>query len=225
MSTYEENHSIAAKAGPFSAVIVTIILFVSLPLLTQIPREKRETRESGALLINIKKAEKPVERKRSQLDDRPKDLTKTQQEKKTSTAPQFELAASSAIGGNLAQTLAIGNISKPSDLKDTFNVSSSLYSTAFKITEVDTPPQVLRSIPPQYPFQAKKNNISGTVTLRFIVNMEGYVVEPNVTESEPSGVFDEAALEAIVKFKFKPAVKNGKAVDCIVNAPMKFELR
>jgi protein TonB len=225
MGTYEENHSIASTAGIFSAIIVTIILFVLLPLLTQIPREKREARESGALLINIKRSEKPVERKRSQLDDRPKDLTRTQQQKRSSGAPQFELASATGVGSNLSQTLAIGNISKPSDLKDKFRVSSSLYDTAFRITEVDTPPQVLRSVPPQYPFQAKKNNIAGTVTLRFIVDTEGNVVEPKVTESEPEGVFEEAALAAIVKFKFKPAIKNGKPVDCIVNAPMKFEIR
>jgi len=79
MSTYEENHSIASTAGFFSAVIVTIILFVALPLLTSLPRQERETKESSALLINVKKAEKPVERKRSQLDDRPRELSRTQQ--------------------------------------------------------------------------------------------------------------------------------------------------
>ncbi|HJX34830.1 MAG TPA: energy transducer TonB, partial [Desulfatiglandales bacterium] len=119
----------------------------------------------------------------------------------------------------------IGNISKPSDLKDTFRVSSSLYDTAFNLTEVDTPPQIIRQIEPQYPFQAKKNNIEGSVTLRFIVNTNGDVVEPKVAKSEPPDIFDEAALQAIVKFKFKPAVKNGRPVDVIVVAPMKFELR
>jgi protein TonB len=225
MGTYEENHSIASTAGIFSAVIVTIILFVLLPLLTQIPREKRETKEGGALLINVKKAEKPAERKRSQLDDRPKELTRTAQQQKSSTAPKFEMANAAGVGANLSQTLVIGNISKPSDLKDTFNVSRSLYDTAFDLKEVDTPPQLLRRVEPIYPFQAKKNNIEGSVTLRFIVNTEGDVVEPKVAQSDPPDIFDEAALQAIMKCKFKPAVKNGRPVDVIVIAPMKFELR
>jgi len=225
MSTYEENHSMASTGGIFSAVIVTIILFVLLPLLTQIPRQHEKTRESGALLINIKKAEKPVERKKSQLDDRPKDLRSTQEQKKSSTAPKFEMVNASGVGANLSQTLVIGNISRPSDLKDSFNISRSLYDTAFDLREVDTPPQVLRKIEPIYPFQAKKNNIEGSVTLRFIVNTDGDVVEPKVASSEPPDIFDEAALQAIMKFKFKPAVKNGRPVDVIVVAPMKFELR
>jgi protein TonB len=225
MSTYEENHTITSTAGIISAVIVTIILFVLLPLLTQIPREKRETKESGALLINVKKAEKPVERKKSQLDDRPKDLTRTTQQQKSSAAPKFEMASASGVGANLSQTLVIGNISKPSDLKDTFNVSRSLYDTAFDLKEVDAPPQLLRRVEPIYPFQAKKNNIEGSVTLRFIVNTDGNVVEPKVASSDPPDIFDEAALQAIMKCKFKPAVKNGRPVDVIVIAPMKFELR
>ncbi|HJX34944.1 MAG TPA: energy transducer TonB [Desulfatiglandales bacterium] len=224
MSTYEENHNIASTAGIFSALIVTIIIFVILPLLTQIPREKRDVRDSGALLINVKKAEKPPPKKTSQLDDKPKELTRTQQQQKSASAPKFEFS-SSTVGANLSQTLAIGNISKPSDLKDTFRVSSSLYDTAFNLTEVDTPPQVIRQIEPQYPFQAKKNNIEGSATLRFIVNTNGDVVEPKISKSEPPDIFDEAALQAIVKFKFKPAVKNGRPVDVIVVAPMKFELR
>jgi len=225
MGTYEENHNIASTAGIFSAVIVTTIIFVLLPLLTQIPREKRETRESGALFINIKKADKPAVRKTSQLDDRPKDLTRTQQQQKSSSAPKFDMLSAGRVGANLSQTLVIGNISKPSELKDTFNISRSLYDTAFDLKEVDTPPQILRKVDPIYPFAAKKNNIEGSVTLRFIVDSEGNVVEPKVAESDPPDIFDEAALNAIMKFKFKPAVKNGRTVDVIVLAPMKFELR
>jgi len=225
MSTYEENHSIASTAGFFSAVIVTIILFVALPLLTSLPRQERETKESSALLINVKKAEKPVERKRSQLDDRPRELSRTQQQQKSSSAPKFEMASAAGVGANLSQTLVIGNISKPSEMKDTFRVSASLYDTAFNLSEVDTGPQILRKVDPIYPFAAKKNNIEGSVTLRFIVDSEGNVVEPKVAEADPPDIFDEAALNAIMKFKFKPAVKNGRPVDVIVLAPMKFELR
>lgn len=225
MATYEENHSIASTAGIFSALIVTVILFVLLPLLTQIPREKRETKESGTLLINIKKADKPVPRKTSQLDDRPKDLTRTQQQQKSSSAPKFDMVSAAGVGANLSQTLVIGNISKPSELKDTFRVSASLYDTAFNLSEVDTGPQILRKVEPIYPFAAKKNGIEGSVTIKFIVDSDGNVVEPKVAEADPPDIFDEAALNAIMKFKFKPAIKNGRPVDVIVLAPMKFELR
>ena len=65
----------------------------------------------------------------------------------------------------------------------------------------------------------------GKVVLRFIVDSKGDVIEPEVTESEPERMFDDAAMEAILKYRFKPAEKYGKPVDCIVIAPMAFQLR
>jgi periplasmic protein TonB len=33
-----------------------------------------------------------------------------------------------------------------------------------------------------------------------------------VIESQPKGIFDEAAMKAVLKFKYKPRVENGRAV-------------
>ena len=40
----------------------------------------------------------------------------------------------------------------------------------------------------------------------------GDVFDPFVIESEPKGVFDKAALEAIAKFKYKPRYEDDRAV-------------
>jgi len=103
--------------------------------------------------------------------------------------------------------------------------SNDKTGNAYLIAEVDVPPQVLTSMPPIYPVEAKKENIEGTVTLRFIVTKEGTVMEPEIIESNPAGVFDEATIEAIKQYTFKPGIKNGEAVDVIVHVPMRYELR
>jgi TonB family protein len=104
------------------------------------------------------------------------------------------------------------------------DVMSAFEANAYALSEVDQPPRIIRKIDPLYPFAAKRKNIQGKVTLRFIVTKEGRVVEPSVVKGDPPDVFDNSALKAILRWRFKPAIKDGKAVDVIIIAPLKFEL-
>lgn len=96
--------------------------------------------------------------------------------------------------------------------------------TAYELSEVDQPPRIIRTNDPLYPFDARRKGVQGSVTLRFIVTKEGNVVELSVVKGDPPGIFDDSALKAIVRWKFKPAIKDGKEVDVIIVAPLKFEL-
>ena len=49
--------------------------------------------------------------------------------------------------------------------------------------------------------------------LEFSVTELGAVRDPVVLEAEPPGVFDQAALDAVGKFKYKPKVIDGEAVE------------
>ncbi len=94
----------------------------------------------------------------------------------------------------------------------------------FKINEVDQPPAVVSASMPRYPFSAAKEGIEGKVVVKMVIDSDGKVREPEVFKAEPEGIFDEAALEAIGRYEFKPAVKDGKNVDCIVYMPIVFAL-
>ena len=67
-------------------------------------------------------------------------------------------------------------------------------------------------VTPQYPRRALARGIEGYVMLEFTVTKTGAVVSPRVIESEPSGVFDAAAIKAALRFKYKPRVVDGVAV-------------
>ena len=67
-------------------------------------------------------------------------------------------------------------------------------------------------VPPEYPMRASEDNVEGFVTLRFHVNETGSVEDPEVIRSEPPGVFDKAALRAVMRWKFQPLIRNGKPV-------------
>ena len=94
----------------------------------------------------------------------------------------------------------------------------------FELSEVDRPPSAVRKIDPLYPFAAKRNRIQGAVILQLIVTDAGRVLAPIALRGEPPGVFDNSALKAIARWRFKPAVKDGRTVDVITRLPVHFEM-
>ena len=68
-------------------------------------------------------------------------------------------------------------------------------------------------VPPQYPRRALRNGIEGYVIVSFTVTADGSVRDPVVIEAKPEGAFDQAAINAVLKFKYKPRVIAGQAVE------------
>jgi TonB family protein len=90
--------------------------------------------------------------------------------------------------------------------------------------EVDTPARILMPVPPIYPHEAKKNNIEGRVIVRFVVDAEGEVREPEIVVATPAGFFEASALDAIVQYEFAPAIKDGMPVNSLVTLPIAYGL-
>lgn len=67
-------------------------------------------------------------------------------------------------------------------------------------------------VQPIYPLRAAMREVEGYVIVEFSVRANGRVVNPIVVESEPGVLFDEAALNAIARFKFKPREVGGERV-------------
>jgi protein TonB len=63
-----------------------------------------------------------------------------------------------------------------------------------------------------YPRRAQARGIEGFVVVAFTVTKTGAVTSPVVVQAEPEGVFERAALDAVVKFKYKPRVVDGVAM-------------
>ncbi len=81
-------------------------------------------------------------------------------------------------------------------------------------------------VAPIYPRRAQTRGIEGYVLLEFVVTRTGAVRDPVVIESQPSGIFDRAALNAALKFKYKPKVVNGEPIDVAgVRNRITFELQ
>jgi protein TonB len=67
-------------------------------------------------------------------------------------------------------------------------------------------------VPPKYPARAADRHIEGWVKVEFTIQTDGSVDNAVVVSSEPENIFDDAALTAISKWKFKEKMVNGVAV-------------
>jgi protein TonB len=67
-------------------------------------------------------------------------------------------------------------------------------------------------VPPKYPARAASRHIEGWVKVEFTIQTDGSVDNAVVVGSEPEDIFNDAALTAISKWKFKEKMVNGIAV-------------
>ncbi|MEG2171977.1 MAG: energy transducer TonB [Desulfovibrionaceae bacterium] len=98
-------------------------------------------------------------------------------------------------------------------------------SNVFAAHQVDHMPAVTRSVSPVYPPRAKKERLEGRVMVRLVVDTSGRPSQCAVDNATPQGCFEEAALEAAHKMRFRPGKKDGKVVNTLVLLPFVFRLR
>jgi protein TonB len=91
---------------------------------------------------------------------------------------------------------------------------------------VDSLPQKgTYNLPPTYPIDALLARAEGRVVLRAEVSSAGLVDDLAVERSSGWPSLDEAALEAVRRWRFAPARKSGVAVACQVLVPVRFNIR
>ncbi|HLS06174.1 MAG TPA: energy transducer TonB, partial [Wenzhouxiangella sp.] len=79
-------------------------------------------------------------------------------------------------------------------------------------------------IQPQYPRDAAIAQIEGYVTIEFIIDETGSVRSPKVVDARPPRVFNREAIRAILRWKFKPRVVDGQAVQRRATQTIDFNL-
>ncbi|NCF44259.1 MAG: TonB family protein [Proteobacteria bacterium] len=66
---------------------------------------------------------------------------------------------------------------------------------------------------PVFPRRAKSYGVSGSVLVRFSVDVEGNAVGAVIVESKPRRMFDRSAMRYMQTLKFKPYVVDGNATE------------
>jgi len=87
-----------------------------------------------------------------------------------------------------------------------------------------TAPVLIERVEPIYPEAARKAGIGGTVGLELTVAADGSVTDAKVVKAAGFG-FDEAALAAAKRLRFRPATKDGKPIASTVLFDQQFTIR
>jgi protein TonB len=90
------------------------------------------------------------------------------------------------------------------------------------VRDYDRAPRLLRSVKPSYPQEAFVKKIQGVVLLEILIDADGRVVDARVLRSIP--LLDAAAIAAVRQWLFQPAVKQGRPVPTVANAPITFRI-
>ncbi|ATB45260.1 energy transducer TonB [Corallococcus macrosporus] len=79
------------------------------------------------------------------------------------------------------------------------------------IYQVDSEPTVASEVKIPYPEEARRAGVEGTVTLSIAISHEGKVTAVKILKGPGYGL-NEAARDAIRRFRFRPAIKGGEPV-------------
>lgn len=82
----------------------------------------------------------------------------------------------------------------------------------------------LQRVNPMYPNEARRAGITGYVRMELTIAPDGSVRAAKVIEAKPKGLFDAAAVTAVLKWRFKPKVVDGVPVDYVATQRIAFDL-
>ena len=68
-------------------------------------------------------------------------------------------------------------------------------------------------VAPIYPRRAQTRGITGYCIVEYTVTTSGAIRDPQAVDCQPSGVFEKASVKAALKFKYKPRVVDGEAIE------------
>jgi periplasmic protein TonB len=86
------------------------------------------------------------------------------------------------------------------------------------------PPVPVRTVAPEYPFELRREGVVGLVLVSCVIDEQGNVTELAIEKTTNVG-FNAPALEALKKWKFKPARIDGNPVAKKVVIPLRFNVQ
>lgn len=182
---------------------------------------------------------------RSKLDAQRKTLDKQQQlalDQQKAQQQQAEKAAADKLAADqLAeqqrtelvdkQKAAQAKAAQQAEAKQAAGVASAAGTTGDASTAqgaatsgVTSPAVLTRSATPHYPPSALRSRQEGWVVVSFTIDTEGRPRDIRVVDAQPRRIFDRAAIDAVDRYRFTPAMKDGVAVTATREQRLEFKL-
>jgi len=190
------RHSVAATA----AWGITFGLFFGMQFLIAMGDAPLDDQKKTRVIdfVRVKRDVQVAEKKR-ELPDRPPP---------TDQPPPPEFKLSNPKGGEgAAPTMAIA--APKADFEFKMGAGPKLGARPGSRSRSEVP---LVRINPQYPRIAAQDGVEGWVRVRFDINPDGQVRNVRVIGAKPRGVFEQATIRAIKKWKYRPKTNKGAAI-------------
>ncbi|MGN6118778.1 MAG: energy transducer TonB [Rhodanobacter sp.] len=162
---------------------------------------------------------------RSKLDAQRKTLDQQQQQaldqQKAAALAAQKAAADKAAAEQLAQQQAAQAAqlqaaqttqAKPAPGTAPSGNNASAETAAAAPTGQTSEAVLVKAIAPHYPPSAVRARQQGWVVVAFQIDADGTTSDIKVVDSEPRRIFDRAAMEAVARYQFTPAMRNGVPV-------------
>ncbi|MDO9424632.1 MAG: energy transducer TonB [Methylobacter sp.] len=185
----------------------------------------------------LPKVEKPPEKKVEQVQDKPQPLQRqkappkkqpviqkapvVKQEIPAMDVPRLDIPVQAVKTSGPAVNVPAA--STPSSIGETGNAQADVGKGAAS-AGVSTGVIPLERVPPKYPRRAASRHIEGWVKVEFTISTDGDVEDAVVVAAQPVDVFDDAALQAISRWKFKGKIVDGVAVTQRAVQTLQFKL-
>jgi len=96
-------------------------------------------------------------------------------------------------------------------------------TNVFNLADLDQIPVPRYQSKPVYPFEQRRQGVTGEVVVGFIVNVNGEVQDAYSVRSTQRE-FESNAIQAVMKWKFRPGKRGGKAVNTRMQVPIVFSI-
>ena len=198
------------------AFILTLFMFsIMQALVSNDGIFEKPSRESSYLnFIRLNTQESELNKKDRRLPEPPPPPEEAPE------TPEFS-AQIDSVSSNLSMNLP--TIGIPINSGDGPYLGSLLQGNGLAGFDTDVIPVV--RVQPAYPRRAKQAGIEGYVTMEVLIRADGTVTRAKVLESDPPRLFDEAALRAIERWKFRPKIVDGTPVEQRAKQTIEFTLQ
>ncbi|MEC7470813.1 MAG: TonB family protein [Pseudomonadota bacterium] len=179
------------------SLAITLGLFFLMQSLIKMGGSALTEPPKGSVLDFVRvKPEEQVQKK----ERKPRKPPKPEEQPPQMDTPQMDSPSPDADGSGMSFSADVGD-------------SMSLEGGGLALESGDGEYLPIVKVSPVYPRRALQRGIEGFVIVEFTVTKQGAVKDVYVIEPNPDGIFEQAAMDAAMKFKYKPRVVNGEATE------------
>ena len=102
--------------------------------------------------------------------------------------------------------------------------NASSRRAADDVVNASTALLLTQSVKPNYPQAALERGTEGWVDLTFTVRTDGRVADVSVSAAEPAGIFEQAAMAAVRRWRYEPVKRDGRAVEQRARLRLRFTI-